>query len=231
MLTKPELTDLKETYKLKAYYIEVEDGLESEGEVVFAKSEEEAKQRVGAIRDGYWESEYLSKVERKPEFDKFADLGYVPFKEKFEAGWWGIDCDWCGREISDSAIDNYEDELEEWEIYHKERESAPEPYNPQFEGRNMTFCCTTCQTKWHERIDKLTQLKVEVQANLETLYPECTVKYTGGNYGDGTVDFELTVPGLKYKITYESNHPDTMLVSDCDIEAWKTYKESKINNV
>ena len=124
-----------------------------------------------------------------------------------------------------------EDELEEWEIYHKERESAPEPYNPQFEGRNMTFCCTTCQTKWHERIDKLTQLKVEVQANLETLYPECTVKYTGGNYGDGTVDFELTVPGLKYKITYESNHPNTMLVSDCDIEAWKTYKESKINNV
>ena len=229
MLTKPELTNLKETYKLKAYYIEVEDGWESEGEVVFAKSEEEAKQRVGAIGMGGYDE--VDSCTRRPEFDKFADLGYVPLKEKFEVGWWGIECDWCGREISDSAIDNYEDELLECEAEHYEGESPPEPYNPQFEGKDLSFCCTTCQTKWHERIDKLTQLKVEIQANLETLYPECTVKYTGGNYGDGTVDFELTVPGLKYKITYESNHPDTMLVNDCDIEAWKTYKKSKINNV
>lgn len=229
MLTKPELDLLKETYKLKAYYIEVEDSWESEGEVVFAKSEKEARGKAGAIgMRGYDE---VDSCKRMPEFDKFADLGYVPLKEKFEAGWWGIECDWCGREISDSAIDNYEDELEEWEIYHEEGESAPEPYNPQFEDRNMAFCCTTCQTKWHKRSDKLTQLKVETQANLETLYPECTVKYAGGNYRDGTVDFDLIVPGLKYKVTYESDYPDTMLVSQCDIEAWKTYKESKINNV
>lgn len=50
----------------------------------------------------------------------------------------------------------------------------------------------------------------------------------GGNYEDGTVDFDLTVSGLKYKVTYESNHPDTMLVSNRDIKAWKTYKESKV---
>ena len=184
MLTKPELDLLKETYKLKAYYIEVEDSWESEGEVVFAKSEKEARGKAGTIgiMGGYDE---VDSCTRRPEFDKFADLGYVPLKEKFEAGWWGIECDQCGREISDSALDNYEDELEEWEIYHEERESAPEPYNPQFEDRNMAFCCTTCQTKWYERSDKLTQLKVDL----------------------------------------------TLLVSQCDIEAWKTYKESKINNV
>lgn len=228
MLTKPELTDLQETYKLKAYYIEIKEGWESQGEIVFAKSEEEARGRAGAIGMGDYDE--VDSCTRRPEFDKFAGLGYIPLKEKFEHGWTGIECDWCYREISDSAIDNYEDELEEWEIYKNEEgdsELPPEPYNPQFEGRNLSFCCTNCQTKWHERRNKLTQLKVATQANLETLYSECTVKYAGNNYGDCTVSFDLTVPGLQYKVTYESNHPDTMLVSKCDVEAWKQYKESK----
>ena len=42
MLIANELNLLKEIYKLKAYYI----GIEDEGEIVFAKSEKEAKQQV-----------------------------------------------------------------------------------------------------------------------------------------------------------------------------------------
>jgi hypothetical protein len=225
MLTKTELSLLKETHKLKAYYIEVEDGWESQGEIVFAKSEKEARSRAAAIGMGDYDK--VDSCTRKLEFDKFADLGYIPLKEKYESGWWGIECDDCGREISQSAINNYQDELDKWEVYHEENELPPKPYNPQFKGRNLAFCCTNCQEKWHEKVDKLKLLKSKTQQGLEDKYPECTVKYTGGNYGDQTVHFDLTVPGLKYKVTYESNHPDTMLVSNCDIELWKAYKESK----
>ena len=109
MLTKKELDDLTEYYKLKAYYIEVDDNRRGEGEVVFAKSVEEAKQQAWRIGAREYSAEDIDKVERKPEYDKYADLGYLPLQEKFEDGWWGIECDWCGREISESALDNYEE--------------------------------------------------------------------------------------------------------------------------
>lgn len=221
MLIANELNLLKEIYKLKAYYI----GIEDEGEIVFAKSEKEAKQQVWKIGMGGYDE--VDSCIRKPEFDKFADLGYVPLKEKFEAGWWGIECWGCKREISDSAIDNYEDELAEWEADHYEREFPPKSYNPQFEGENLSFCCIDCQTKWHESIDNLKKLKLDTQFILESKYPDCTIQYAGGNHGSQTVLFDLIVPGLQYKVTYESNHPDAMLVSKCDVEAWKQYKESK----
>jgi hypothetical protein len=227
MLTKPELSLLKETYKLKAYYIEVKNGLEYEGEVVFAKSEKAAKQRVGAIGDGSWDNEYLSKVEREPKFDKFAGLGYVPLKDKFEHGWTDIECDWCGREISDSAIGNFEDELLDWEEDHYEGESSPEPYNPQFEGRNMAFCCTNCQTMWHQAIAKHKEKKAEIKKYIEEKYPECSIKSVTGGFRNFPVYVEFTFPGGKYSVKYRTDMPDIVSVSQCDVELWKQYKESK----
>jgi hypothetical protein len=233
MLTKKELDELKKTYRLKAYYIEVNDSWEVEGEIVFAKSEKKAKQQAWRISVGDWDVEHIDKVERKPEFDKFANLGYVPLKEQFEAGWRGIECDWCGREISNFAIENYEDELAEYlTLSDKEKTDwegnyyylDSEPYNPQFEGKDLGFCCLDCQTKWHKSRNSLNKLKLNIQDMLKTKYPDCTIKYAKGNFRSQTVSFDLTVPELQYKVTYESEYPDTMLVNKCDIDAWNIYK-------
>lgn len=223
MLTKKELDELTDYYKLKAYYIGVDDTWEPVGEVVFAKSVEAAKRKADI---GDYTTEEINRVERQPHYDKYADLGYIPVSELYEDGWW-FECHECYRKVSLSEEDEYLWEVKEWNKLSEEEKEGLEPpreYSAQFEGKDRVFCSVECQTKWHQSRDNLKKLKADTQTMLEAKYPDCLIKYAGGWYDKQTVSFDLTVPGLQYKVTYESDHPDTMLVYKSDMDAWETYR-------
>lgn len=73
---------------MKAWY--VTDSQYEYGNIVFAEKRSQAILSSEAIE---W-NEYIDcRASRKPQFDKYAELGYVPKEELLKDGWW-FEC--CG---------------------------------------------------------------------------------------------------------------------------------------
>lgn len=74
---------------MKAFHIQSRDG--ENQEIVFAETVGKAKVKSEAYR---WCDYTELRASREIEFDKYADLGYVPKNELLKSGWW-FTCQRC----------------------------------------------------------------------------------------------------------------------------------------
>lgn len=91
--------------KLKAYIVTNKWG-DSGNIVIWAESSGKAK-AAALYRDELDGADYIDiRVNRAPDFDKYAEVKKVPIQELLNIGWWFYCSGLCGREISQDDIDD-----------------------------------------------------------------------------------------------------------------------------
>lgn len=94
-----------EKEKLKAYIVTNKWG-DSGNIVIWAESSGKAK-AAAFYRDELDGTDYIDiRVNRAPDFDKYAEVKKVPIQELLNIGWWFYCSGLCGREISQEDIDD-----------------------------------------------------------------------------------------------------------------------------
>lgn len=85
------------------------------------------------------------------------------------------------------------------------------------------FCCLDCQQAYHVARVEQEKKKLEAKSLIENKYPECVIKTLIGGFRDSSVYISFTFPGGQYSVDWYSNEPGIILVSKCDIPAWRKF--------
>lgn len=164
----------------KAYQVQCEE--EGNAIIVFADSEDSARFEASSeVRSAY------TSATRKPEYDQYSGLGYVPQNILISDGWW-FECHHCGQEMCHDSHDDEEINLEDV-IYH----------------RNAIYCNKECRLGHLDEINKsnscftdFCELVKKLRPDLEFYkfegeYPMITKRahfqFSGSNFG-GSVSIQ-----------------------------------------
>jgi hypothetical protein len=171
---------------------------EDEAQLLFLHSANQAR------RTDEWET-----IERRPEYDCFAELGFIPDGLLFQDGWSSF-CWECDRTI-DSDCWDYEEDVE---------------LHPVFEGQR-SFCSEACCNGWHEERRRRRELKAEAIALVTNRYPGSVIESVSvGLFGPTSKQrVEFSVPGVA-GVVWDSAEPDFVLIRKYDLEDWQAYKAS-----
>lgn len=142
-------------------------------------------------------------VERKPEYDKYEKLSYVPPKVLIEDGWWFY-CDKCDKRI-------------DYEYYDYEQE---ESLNPVFDKEKI-FCSMECCDNYNQEVLAEKKLKEDSVQFIKHRFPKADIKLFLGHSKRMHVEFEL--PKLNYRVKYDSKFKDSVTVIQSDIENFEKY--------
>jgi hypothetical protein len=201
------------TPETKAYRVDSGDD-EGRGIIVFAARNVEAR-KMGANEFGL-DFEEVGPCRRAPEFDGFADLGYVPDEELIKAGWW-IECHECSTPIHGDY-----DEFE-----------------PVFEGRS-TYCSAACRdaaNRNYRMRRRANELGARVlRRQIGKRWPDAEVTRTHVYVCNGRIEqalAEFKFPGSKFgsakfvlRDRWDKDLP-RLSVPRGDIPAWQEY-ENKV---
>jgi hypothetical protein len=187
---------------MEAYLISVNDDEDSGAIIVFAGTENEAR-NIGAA-ELLTDSESVEAV-RNPEYDRYSDLGYVPIKVLYDDNWW-FECWHCQVKVYDDC----ENEDEEGNFL-----------EPVFE-RQRLFCSEACRHDFYVRVNANRQERDAVKQHLFVRLPGIAIAscHGGGEHG---VWVEFSFPGGKYGVRWNSKDPDTFLVTVGDKENWAAF--------
>ena len=105
---------------------------DGESVIVFAADEAEAQRKGAAELDLSIDDGEVYDCERRPEFDSFADRGFVPAEELIAAGWW-FECLGCGHQVNSDMEGEDED-------------GEPYPLNPVYEDHGV-WCTPECKAR------------------------------------------------------------------------------------
>ena len=123
--------------KLKAYIVTNKWG-DIGSIVIWAESSGKAK-AAALYKDELDGTDYIDiRVNRAPDFDKYAESKQVPIQELLNIGWWFRCSGLCGREISQDDID----EKEAYIIFYQK------DFNSFVKG---DVICAECMKKLEER--------------------------------------------------------------------------------
>jgi hypothetical protein len=184
----------------KRAYI-IRDDYDHTAVVVFAESAKRAYEGNSGELLNCSDEEDIENCERAPDFDKYAELGYVPPHVLIEVGWW-LECIECNTKVSDDFETDEGDALE-----------------PIYKGDNV-FCSAECHYSFYEarRMDKENKERV-TQAALEK-WPGITVVDANGYHKDIMVEFSF--PGSLGTATWRLN-AESVMVQQRDHEKWKEF--------
>jgi hypothetical protein len=174
--------------------------------VVFASTEYEAA-NIGA-------SELLSDTEsviaeRSPDYDQYAEQGYVPIKVLYDNYWW-FGCWQCDRKVSVSD----EDEDDE-----------SNPLDPVFEERRL-FCCGKCQERYYQEMKQRECDRAAAKEYLLQKLPGIEIGSVWGGSPGYPVSVEFKFPGGKHTVQWSNNEKGIFLVTKVDLEAWDKYQST-----
>lgn len=185
-----------------AWYVEDDNGSETNGVIVFATNEEQAKD-IGASK--LWSEEEYVTVKRIPEYDQYAHQKYVPLKVLHDNGW-SFYCYYCEKEINSECFD-YEEDVE---------------INPVFEEKKI-FCSSDCKYNHYIDIDickkRVTQARAVLMSQYLGIYDLHV--YSGGVDYDTYATFKF--PGGKYKVDWNSSDGNHVYIKRSDKEAWDKF--------
>jgi hypothetical protein len=187
-----------------AWCVEDEEG----ADIVFAKDEDTAKQ-IGASK--FWsKAEYIS-AERAPQWNQFAELGYVPAKDLIEDGW-RLTCHYCDKDVDSDEWD-YDSDTRLHLVY----------------DCKVVFCSQSCHDQHHHERDVAKVRMSQAKAILLSKYPgiyDLRVHSSGSNYPTYA---NFNAPGCQYRIEWASNDPHVVYVVQADQSAWAEFKRSVSN--
>lgn len=207
--------------KLRAYQVDMEDYEGLKSVVVFAKRSVEAR-REGA-RELDIEFETVESCRRKPEFDQYAERGFVPIEIMIESGWW-YECSGCMQVVTR----DYEGD-------------DGEALTPVYTDHDV-WCTAECKAshdrerRLREKIDGLA--KAAMARMLVKRYPEATVK-DYHVYSRGTKIIQAIVrfdfPSGKYggTLRFRCEHSKAtrknpvLFVAQGDLDAWQSYATAR----
>lgn len=183
---------------MKAYVVTDDDGCV----VTFAKHAVVAR-REGACEIGT-DFECVS-CRRAPEFDQYAEQGFVPDQVLVEHGWW-FECMQCSQKICSEPTDDDGEPIELTPVY--------EP--------NRVFCSQKCKDAFEaERLAWKQRGEVVAAAALKN-WPGITIKHTNGYEQPARVWFSF--PGGQGQCDWRMGET-TLLVEQRDHEAWHRFAD------
>lgn len=150
------------------------------------------------------EAEYVT-AERSPEYDEYAELGYVPPKELINRGWY-LECQECSSRIDS---DN-EQEDEQGNYYYPE---------PVFEGE-YAYCCQDCYDIWIQKKKTYKKRKAETISLLTQRYPFARGINVYGGWTESEEVYAFFTYGNNRRAEWRSSDPDHVSIRGCDKEEW-----------
>lgn len=213
---------------LKAYKV-LED-CESTGGIVFAKSNAQAR-RLGA--EEHADGDFFGVTcKRAPQFDKFAERGFVTPLDLYFDGWWHH-CANCETKLADGEyLDDDEDKPQPTPILHK----------------GELYCDHWCVLKDAERRAGYRRDKALAVTMARLSLPEGCQVLSGftnnesvedGTFVDDTYGravqrrkyrtvvhycASFTFPGGQHPGRWDHKTPETVHVSQIDLEAWQRFR-------
>lgn len=206
--------------KLKAFQVDNEDydGLRSV--VAFAKSAVEARRRGASQLDIEFES--VGSCRRKPEFDTYAERGFVPVEVLIGYGW-RYECTGCYQMVSEDG------ETEEGD-----------PLEPVYTDHDV-WCSPRCKAVYDRECYMRKRIADMAKAAMFRMfakrYPEATIKgYHVHSRGSKIIQalVYFNFPGSKYGGTFRfrcesskatRDNPD-LTVAHGDLDAWHSYRDN-----
>ena len=154
-------------------------------------------------------------VTRLPEYDRWYSHT-VPALVQYLDGW-QLSCWECDRTVS-----IYEDEDEDGDDY-------CEPYSPVFYGQ-ASYCCQLCRDRWLEDREKRKQAQEQVRVALMAKFPNAIDLVINGGL-DGELVYANFKFGGKRRAYWRSDKPDSLSISQIDMEAWEKFTGKKLKEV
>jgi|GEM_PF-3146010 hypothetical protein len=194
------MNDLVNPTASVAWYVEDE---EEGADIVFALEKAQAAV-AGACK--LWSEPEILKVERLPEYDHYAALGYVPAEILYNDGW-TFECPHCFCNVSK----NNEEEDERWE-----------PLEPKF-NRKVAFCSRDCQADFNAKSKRIQEEKDKAQKYLLELFPGISFTRCWGGYELNPLVVEFHFPGGVKAVRWEAKDPKQLDVIKTDLDAWNSF--------
>ena len=179
---------------MKAFFCETEN--DGTGEVQFWTDDQ-----VPDLEN----SDYYAII-RKPEFDQYAEQGWVPAQAWIESGGW-LECAHCGNQV-DPELWNYD---------------LDKPMEPVYVGA-WVYCSVACQRAEQERKEQNRQKRQQILDEFRARFPFCEPvvgQFFYVNTGDA---IEFTFPGGKG--FWDFTKPDYVSVARIYLESWKAAEDA-----
>ena len=184
--------------------------------IVFAEDEESALE--AGYHKGYYAPSDDLVPRRTPDYDQYADLGYVPPKVLLEKGW-VFSCNQCGRQVDQENEQEVPEDVESEEEYY-----YPDPV---FES-DKVYCSSKCYTDHLESWKIIRKHRKAATEYVLLHYPLLTDLHVyGGGHGYKTyVDFDFGgTYAMNVVFNVEAGKPEQLSVRVQDSEAWDTFVE------
>jgi hypothetical protein len=158
------------------------------------------------------DSEYT--YERKPEYDLYSSLGYVPSEVLIRDGWW-LECWECGTRIDEDGSENPE------YIDDEETPDEREYLDPVFENQ-MIFCCWGCQQSFHETRAQIKAQRIAARLFIEAQFPGALKLSIYATTNEATANFKF--PGSVGRAEWDSKDPHHVTVLQVDAPVWRAWR-------
>lgn len=184
--------------------------------IVFAEDEDSALE--AGYHKGYYASSDDLVPRRTPEYDQYADLGYVPPMVLLEKGW-VFSCNQCGTRVDEENEQEMPLDIESEEDYY-----YPDPIS---EGSEV-YCSTDCYINYLESWRTIRKHRKAAREYVLLHYPLLTDMhvYGGGRDYKVFVDFDF---GGKHAMNVvfdaEAGKLEQFSVRIQDLEAWDMFVE------
>jgi hypothetical protein len=154
-------------------------------------------------------------LKRAPEFDSYADEGFVPNKILIESGWW-FECHHCGHKLHE---DDEENERNDY-VY----------------VNQSVYCNPTCQHKLDKTINDQKTKFESFKRLIQEKRPDLVFSDFHGKYPCITMSAHFTFKGCVHKGSVKGEELDKLdwTVAQSDIPAWNDYellRKSETSNV
>ena len=167
-----------------------------------------AARRIGA-NEVHWACEFEGvECDRTPQFDQYAEQGYVPPKVLLANGWW-LPCHACHATISE-YVDNPDDVVEE--------------------GSNA-FCNTDCQQMHHDTVNHINTQHNHYRQLILAKYPYHPFTNWQQGYPLYTLSAEFDFPGRVHGLgrvcvmdVRQDNAEIELTVLKADADAYRLWK-------
>lgn len=143
-----------------------------------------AARRLGSNEfDGDFNS---TKCERAPQYDEYAELGYVPQKVRLADGWW-FECFHCSERVSDDYL--YDRGLTIKDVIEV--------------GRDTVYCNAACKQAYEDYKNHINERHQKYITKLRALYPQIELYekegiYSSNKYSSYTCTLFVDFPGMKH---------------------------------
>jgi hypothetical protein len=155
----------------KAYLYTIEDAVDGDDEIVIFSEAED--------------------LPRLPEFDQYAQLGYVPAEAYFNAGWWH-ECHWCGATVQEDS------EESEFPVFEKSR----------------SYCCQWCFDEDAKDRKIYYIRRAQLKAYLTSKFPNHRKLHIIGGSSSFRLSAMFYIEGVSGICTWDERYPGELSTSD-----------------